>query len=199
MVVERAGASMASYRSLMGLLRKLLGGTDATDRGRPAGLVHFDGPVVAGPSGRLYASAGCPYCGASLDPLPSRRRKCPHCGEEIVYAVTPDGIRFLHRIGDDLGLAREEAEAWAADNGYGAQVPVQPKPLRDVHRRQYQRAAALGLLVRITAGEEEPRTCAPCKALDGRTYPAAIAPVLPYEGCAVRYVCNCRSELLLPG
>lgn len=182
----------------MAFLRRLVGGRDASAGDWPRGLVRLDGPIVAGPGGRLYAATTCPYCGVTLEPLPTRRRRCPACAEEIIYAVTPDGIRFLHRVDDDLGLAAEVAEEWAASNEYGAQVPTRPRRLRDVRRRQMSRAAALGLSVRIIAGDEDPRTCGPCRALDGRTFPAASAPVLPYEGCTVRYVCNCRHELVLP-
>jgi hypothetical protein len=133
-----------------------------------------------------------------LDPLPTRKRACPACRQTIIYGKTPDGIRFLHREGDDLGLSREEAEAWQAEQGYGAQLPVRPGPLRDVRRRHLGRADALGLWVRIMSRDEDPRLCDPCRALDGQRYPAGSAPLLPFDGCLSRYVCNCEYVLELP-
>jgi hypothetical protein len=182
----------------MGFLRRLLGSSEPANAGYPAGLAQLDGPVVVGPNGRLYASTTCPWCGVPLDPLPTRRGKCPACHEEIVYAKTPDEIRFLHRPGEDLGLEAEEAEDMAARNEYSAQMPVRPRRLRDVRRRQLQRAAGLGLVVRIQVADEEPRTCAPCKALDGQVYRPEAAPLLPLEACRSRYVCDCDYVLELP-
>lgn len=182
----------------MGFLRRVLGRPkSAVPTSGVPGLVHLVGPIVIGPQDRLYAMATCPYCGVGLDPLPSRRRKCPACTQEIVYGVTPDGIRILHRIDDDLGLAAEIAEHWAASSEYGAQLPVRPGRLREVHQRQLGRAAALGLSVRYRVGDEDPRTCGPCKDLGGRAYAANVAPALPYDRCRSRYVCNCRAELVL--
>jgi hypothetical protein len=153
---------------------------------------------VLGPGQRLYASTTCPWCGVALDPLPRSRGKCPACREEIIYAKTPDEIRFLHRPGEDLGLEAEETDYMAARTEYGAEVPVRPGRLRDVRRRQLQRAGLLGLIVRIRAADEDPRTCGPCMAIDGHAFRSNDAPLLPLRACRSRYVCDCDYVLELP-
>jgi hypothetical protein len=120
------------------------------------------------------------------------------CVDDLLATKTPDELRFLHRPDDDLGLEGEEAEDMAARNEYSAQMPVRPRRLRELRRRQLQRARRLGLVVRIRAADEEPRTCAPCKALDGQVYRPEAAPLLPLEGCRSRYVCDCEYLLELP-
>lgn len=37
----------------------------------------------------VVSSPSCPYCKKQLEKMPTRRRKCPHCKEEIVVRTSP--------------------------------------------------------------------------------------------------------------
>ena len=50
----------------------------------------------------------CPYCGSEFDPPPSRKTKCPSCGNQIHVATRPDRRRYL--------VTREQARAIEAEH-----------------------------------------------------------------------------------
>lgn len=39
----------------------------------------------------------CPYCSASLDPLPKAKKRCPSCGKPIWVRSGPDGLTYLRQ------------------------------------------------------------------------------------------------------
>jgi hypothetical protein len=56
-----------------------------------------------------YASTTCPYCGATLDPLPKAKKKCPACRRTIYVRVGPDAMVYLLQDVDRPALE----QAWA--------------------------------------------------------------------------------------
>ena len=134
-----------------------------------------------------------------LDPLPKAARKCRACGNKISLRRSEFGLLTPTRSDappdpSDATLAEEE---WEAKREYGAQQPVRPRRLRAFRQDQLRRAAAWGLGVRIEANDAD-GTCKACRALDGQQHWAANAPVLPYDGCTGRYVCDCSYSWAAP-
>jgi hypothetical protein len=57
-----------------------------------------------------YASTTCPYCEATLDPLPKAKKKCPACRRTIYVRVGPDAFVYLLQDADRPALERAWAE-----------------------------------------------------------------------------------------
>lgn len=61
------------------------------------------------------------------------------------------------------------------------------------HVRQIEEYGELGVLtVEITPVSDD-RTCAPCQAIQGRSFQLAAAPELPYPGCTSEIGCRCEA------
>ena len=94
----------------------------------------------------------------------------------------------------DATLAEEE---WEAKREYGAQQPVRPEAAPGVPPGPAAAGGGVGLGVRIEANDAD-GTCKACRALDRQQHWAANAPVLPYDGCTGRYVCDCSYSWAAP-
>jgi hypothetical protein len=172
----------------VGFLKRIFGSSDPPqDVQLPP--VRYRGPHVA------LGGIHCPYCGVRLD-FGRMPRKCRACKNTLATLPTEFPLVTYARIEDvdPAEVARVEAygsEEYEARTEYAAQIPTRPRHLREVRKRQLQRAAALGLYVTFEVHDAD-RTCKPCKALEGQRMPAGMAPVLPYEQCTANYICDCE-------
>ncbi|MHB8399940.1 MAG: structural protein [Candidatus Limnocylindrales bacterium] len=135
---------------------------------------------------RPYATSGCPYCGAPLEPLPKAKKRCPSCGGPIYVRSGPDGVRYLLQETD---LTTMEA-LWAEfDDQRDSETAL-------AHNREAARISAkslrsygdLGVATIEMLGSKD--SCPACAALDGRRFTLADAPAVPVPGCT-NEVCRC--------
>jgi len=163
---------------------------------------------VADDRGVLYVDPVCPHCRTRFDPLPKRGRKCPACGQPVVYARGDDDLVRLRRPDDpedkDAAWARDQAARDALFQNRNGE------PLRALNRERLATYAALRIRVRVVnadlnsvviGGADQigpgASSCDRCKSLVGVVYDALEAPLLPLSGCRSRPngICVCRYEL----
>ena len=74
-----------------------------------------------------YANTVCPYCGLTLDPLPSGKEPCPSCHQEIYVEAGPDGFTYLLQTVDLAVIERAWEEHRASGRVVGA-ATIRPGP-----------------------------------------------------------------------
>ena len=97
----------------MGLLWRLFGG----DPGKGA---EPEQPVAADPEVPSDVAV-CPHCGASLNPIPPRRRLCPKCRYPIIPRTRAFGVCVVLREAD-LPAFEEWDRTWRAQRQHEAWV-----------------------------------------------------------------------------
>jgi hypothetical protein len=135
---------------------------------------------------RRYASTTCPYCSASLDPVPKAKKLCSTCRQPIHVRTGPDGYVYLLQTGDLPALEAAWGE-WreAQDQERAARIRRQAAENAARSLREFRVAGirALELLVAVDA-------CPTCRAWSGRRLSLDGAPELPVPGCTREY-CRC--------
>jgi hypothetical protein len=80
------------------------------------------------PSPKSVIDAKCPYCNTPLDPVPTRKKKCPSCGEFIYVRTRPsDNQRIL--------VTEEDAKSLDALKNLG----VSQKEYQDIEKQLSQK------------------------------------------------------------
>ena len=139
---------------------------------------------------RDYANTSCPYCSASLDPLPKAKKRCPSCGQPIWVRSGPDGLTYLLQEVDLPILEQAWQEVWdkkhdAEDREFIAQADA-------LGRESYERTIADARECGFTHVEYmvSDDACAECRSLSGRPVDIRVAPPLPIANCQNEF-CRC--------
>lgn len=97
---------------VINFLKNIIGTSKVSLKDRPSNTVGFDENSLSRNIG--ITKAECPYCFTELDKKPSRKTKCPYCGEFIYKRTRPfDNTDILIRE-DQIDQIEEE---WSIVNG----------------------------------------------------------------------------------
>ena len=195
----------------MSFIRRLIQGGPPAEGAAP--------PVVPAPRavmderGVIYVGMACPYCGVEFDKPPGSSRKCPACGQHVIRdrSALDDLVRLIRE--DQVSDATYDAVQLARDRQFQAK---DPGPMRKLNAGALRTYASLGVHVAIvnrgsasivatvtSSGSLHVKgtaECKPCRDLNGATYPANRAPLLPLAECTSRpnRICSCRYKAFIP-
>ena len=130
------------------------------------------------PQERRYATSVCPYCSATLDPLPRAKKKCRSCQQPIFVRLGPAGYTYLLQE-IDLPVLQE---AWGEFHGAQAAAAVAEanRAATELTAAALETYRALGIAKVQLVAEED---CDVCWPLDGKAIPIAKATPIPLSGC----------------
>ena len=145
-------------------------------------------------------NTACPYCGATQEPPPQRKRKCRDCGEPIYVQKLRDGTKRLltedearkrerserDKRRDDLKTQAQSALAerdWqTASQAYFGLASIQFEEGKE-HYQEAQEAHKCDLLSKREAGIkkveiltcDDERVCDECRTLEGKVFAVGTA------------------------
>jgi hypothetical protein len=135
---------------------------------------------------RAYANTICPYCEATLVPLPKAKHRCPACGRPIWVRAGPDGLTYLLQESDLAVLDQAWAEHREAQAR--AQAATLNRQAEQATREILRTYAVRGIVAVEIAGGADP--CPPCRSMLGRRFQISDAPPIPIAGCTSE-TCRC--------
>lgn len=131
----------------------------------------------------------CPYCSASLDPLPKAKKRCPSCGQPLWVRSGPDGLTYLLQETDLPvleGAWQEHHAKLVAEEAFASNLEAARMTLESF--RSYAESGVEE--VELQGGDDE-EACAACRVArrHGR-YRLEHAPAIPIVGCT-NEICRC--------
>jgi len=135
--------------------------------------------------------APCPYCDKLIDPKPTRKRKCPHCGQPIFVRAGELLTEFAAAVLDDQKAEEQQQRAAAAEE-HARQKQEELFRFRRENREQQLRQIQDPDLIdtfpflRITAVDDGDRCCPACKERHGKLIPTrqcTIEMLPPFDDC----------------
>lgn len=141
--------------------------------------------------------AACPYCAVLLQRVPTRRTKCPDCGQDIYVKATPsDPVKRLVTASRAAEIEAEWSGQYAAQRVQDWAVAREAQ-LRNRSNLTAMATASPGLKVRFVAG---PKATAPteCLGRDGAVFNVTDS-VFSLAAPCDRPNCACCWRAVLPG
>ena len=130
-------------------------------------------------------NTNCPYCSTPLDPVPGRKKKCPHCGKFIFVRTRPSDRQRVLVTEEGAEQIEEEWQRLQAQKTEAIKAEIE---VANKNALEGYEETGLEEVEVFPAFDEY--CCLVCKAAAG-VYSIKKVPSLPISGCTSAKGCRC--------